>query len=49
MMVYEDCGELVPMFNNSIDAASSKLAGYVQTPSAPMSGMRAPERVWLES
>jgi hypothetical protein len=36
------------MFNNTIDAGSSKVKGYVSDPTLQMSGYRAPEKVWLE-
>jgi len=49
LMVYEDGGELVPMFVNLLDAGRSEVKGFVPSPRDQMSGLRAPERVWLES
>ncbi|MBI3899281.1 MAG: ABC transporter substrate-binding protein [Gammaproteobacteria bacterium] len=48
-MVHEDGGEVIPMFNNTIDAGSSKVKGFVALPTNLMSGYRAPEKVWLET
>jgi peptide/nickel transport system substrate-binding protein len=48
-LVYDDCGELIGMFNNTIDAGSSKVKGFVQKPILQFGGYRAPETVWLES
>lgn len=48
-LVYDDCGELISMFNNTIDAGSSKVKGFVQKPILQLGGYRAPEQVWLES
>ena len=47
-MVVDDCGEIIPMFNNFIDAASKKVQGFVPTPTLELSGLRAAEKVWLE-
>jgi peptide/nickel transport system substrate-binding protein len=48
MMIHEDGGVIIPMFNNTLDAGSTKVKGYVPDPLLQMSGYRAPERVWLE-
>jgi len=48
-LVYDDCGELIGMFNNTIDAGSKKVKGFVQKPILQFGGYRAPEQVWLES
>jgi len=48
-MVYEDGGELIPMFNNFLDAASSTVRGFVPMPTFSLGGLRAPERVWLDA
>jgi peptide/nickel transport system substrate-binding protein len=48
-LVYDDCGELISMFNNTIDAGSSKVKGFIQKPILQFGGYRAPEQVWLES
>ena len=48
LMVSDDGGELIPMFNNTLEAASTKVKGFVQLPTLELSGLRAPEKVWLE-
>jgi len=49
LMVSDDGGELIPMFNNTLEAGSTKVKGFVQLPTLEMSGLRAAEKVWLES
>lgn len=48
LLVRDDSGEIIPMFNNTLDAASSKIKGFVPMATLQMSGYRAPEKVWLE-
>ncbi|MBV9524054.1 MAG: ABC transporter substrate-binding protein [Alphaproteobacteria bacterium] len=48
-MVHDDSGNIIPMFNNTIDAGSTKVKGFVPTPTLQMSGYRATEKVWLET
>jgi peptide/nickel transport system substrate-binding protein len=48
LLIVDDGGELIPVFNNFIEAASAKVKGYVPTPRLEMSGYRAAEKVWLE-
>ncbi|MEA2782439.1 MAG: peptide/nickel transport system substrate-binding protein [Rhodospirillaceae bacterium] len=48
MMVHEDGGTIIPMFNNTLDAGSTKVKGYVSDPMLQISGYRAPEKVWLD-
>lgn len=48
LIVHDDCGDMVPMFDNTIDGGSSKVKGFVQRPILQMAGYRAPEMVWLE-
>jgi peptide/nickel transport system substrate-binding protein len=48
LMVYEDGGEIIPMFNNFLDAALKKVRGFVPHPLGQMSRDRAPERIWLD-
>jgi peptide/nickel transport system substrate-binding protein len=48
-MIYEDGGNIIPLFPNWLDAASTKVQGYYQIPTLFMSGLRAPERVWFET
>jgi hypothetical protein len=49
MMVYEDGGELIPMFNNFLDAASSTVRAFVPISTfslgAASSGARMARRV----
>jgi len=47
-MVSDDGGELIPMFNNTLEAGSTKVKGFVQLPTLEMSGLRVAEKVWLE-
>jgi peptide/nickel transport system substrate-binding protein len=48
VMVVDDGGEVIPMFNNFIEGASKKVQGYVPVPFLEMSGLRVAEKVWLE-
>ena len=49
LMIRDDGGALIPMFNNVVDAATDDVKGFKQAPSYSLSGLRAPERVWMES
>jgi peptide/nickel transport system substrate-binding protein len=49
LMIYEDGGQLVPMFNDFLDASTKKLSGFVAMPSKEFSDYRAHERVWFNS
>jgi len=44
LMIHDDGGVIIPMFNNTIDAGSSKVKGYVSDPTLQMSGYRALRR-----
>jgi peptide/nickel transport system substrate-binding protein len=48
LMVHEDGAEIIPMFNNYLDAGVKRLRGFVPMPTFFMSGARAPEKVWLD-
>lgn len=48
LIAHDDSGEIVPMFNNTIDGGSSKVKGFIQRPTLQMAGYRAPDMVWLE-
>ncbi|MBI3899401.1 MAG: ABC transporter substrate-binding protein [Gammaproteobacteria bacterium] len=49
-MLYDDGGVIIPVFNNTIDAASVKVKGFVPVPSsALLGGFRAPEKIWLDT
>jgi peptide/nickel transport system substrate-binding protein len=49
LMIHDDGGWIIPMFNDYLDAASTKVKGFKPNRIAPLSGRRAPERVWLEA
>jgi len=49
LIVHNESGEIIPVFNNFIDAASKRLQGFVPTPTRQMSDYRAPEKVWFAS
>ncbi|MFO1057624.1 MAG: ABC transporter substrate-binding protein [Dongiaceae bacterium] len=46
-IVYDDCGEIIPMFNNFLEASSKKVHGYAAAPTFEVMGLRGPEFVWL--
>jgi peptide/nickel transport system substrate-binding protein len=48
-MIHEDGGAIIPVFNNFIDAGSSKIRGFVPSPVQQMGGYRAFERVWIDA
>ncbi len=47
MMVRDDGGAIIPMFNDFIDGKSSKVAGYVEDPAGELSYGYALIRCWL--
>ena len=47
LMVRDDGGLILPMFNDFIDAHPDKVQGWVRDPNYEMSGLSAPIRVWL--
>ncbi len=49
MMVRDDGGLILPMFNDFIDAHTDQVQGWVSDPNYEMSGLAAPIRVWLAS
>jgi peptide/nickel transport system substrate-binding protein len=49
MMIHEEGGSLIPMFNHTIDAGSPQVRGFVQRPINQLAGYQAPENVWLEA
>jgi peptide/nickel transport system substrate-binding protein len=49
LMLYEDGGAIIPMFNNFIDAGAKRVRGFVPHPFGQMCGNRAPEKLWFES
>ena len=49
LLVQDDSGEILPMFNNTLDAAASKVKGFIPMGTLQMSGYRAPEKVWFDA
>ena len=49
LMVRDDGGLILPMFNDFIDAHTDQVQGWVSDPNYEMSGLAAPIRVWLAS
>jgi peptide/nickel transport system substrate-binding protein len=49
LMVRDDGGLILPMFNDFIDARSDKVMGWIPDSTAEMSNLSAPIRVWLAS
>lgn len=47
LMVRDDGGTIIPMFNNFIDAISTDVKGYVRDPAMELSNGLAPIRCWL--
>lgn len=47
MMVRDDGGTIIPMFNNFIDATTTNVKGYVRDPAMELSNGLAPIRCWL--
>jgi peptide/nickel transport system substrate-binding protein len=45
VMIYEDGGEIIPMFNNYLFGAQENLNGFVQAP--VLTGLRVAEQVWF--
>jgi hypothetical protein len=44
-MVWEDGGEIIPMFNNFLFGSQDTLSGFVEAP--VLTGLRVAEQVWL--
>jgi peptide/nickel transport system substrate-binding protein len=49
VMVHEQCGIGIPIFNNSIDGFTSKLKGYGSNPLGGLMGYAFSEHVWLDA
>ena len=45
MMVCEDGGEIIPMFNNFLYGSADTLDGFVEAP--VLTGLRVAEQVWF--
>jgi peptide/nickel transport system substrate-binding protein len=49
LMIVDDGGQIIPMFNNFIDAGRAEVKGFRPSPAFEFAGLRAAEQVWLES
>ena len=49
VMVWNEGGELIPMFNNFLDGATKKVRGFKAMPAYELGAYRAPRAIWLES
>jgi peptide/nickel transport system substrate-binding protein len=49
VLVRDDGGLILPMFNDFIDARTDQVMGWVPDPNSEMSNLAAPIRVWLAS
>ena len=49
VLVHEQCGIGIPIFNNSIDGFTSKLKGYSSHPLGGLMGYAFAEHVWLDA
>ncbi len=49
LMVRDDGGEIIPMFNDFIDAVSTGVGGFTKDTSGPLSNYFAPIRCWLRA
>ncbi len=49
LMVRDEGGLILPMFNDFIDAHTDQVQGWISDPNYEMSGLSAPIRVWLAS
>jgi len=47
-LLSQDGSELVPVRADGLDAASAKVQGFTVFPGLSLSGLKAPEKVWLE-
>lgn len=48
LMMVEQGSEIIPLYADSLSAASRKIKGFTSIPGFPLSGNRAAEKVWLE-
>jgi peptide/nickel transport system substrate-binding protein len=49
VMIVEEGGQIIPVFNNFIDAGARSLRGFVPMPTHSLSGWRAVEKVWIDA
>jgi peptide/nickel transport system substrate-binding protein len=49
VLVHEQCGVGIPIFNHSLDGFTSKLKGYASHPIAGLMGYMFAENVWLDA
>lgn len=48
-MIVDDGGQIIPVFNNFIDAGARSIKGFVPMPTHSLSGWRAVEKVWIDT
>ena len=48
MIVHEEGGVIIPMFNDIVDARGPKVGGYVNSPVGELMGGLAASECWLE-
>ena len=48
-LVWEDNGNIIPMFGDFIDARREEVQGFDPNPANSLSGLRVLEKVWLAS
>jgi peptide/nickel transport system substrate-binding protein len=46
-LVWEDNGNIIPMFGDFIDARREEVQGFEPNPANSLSGLRVLEKVWL--
>jgi len=49
LIVHNEGGVIVPMFNDTIDATGPKVGGWVKNPNAELMGGMAASECWLEA
>jgi peptide/nickel transport system substrate-binding protein len=49
VLVHEQCGVGIPMFNHSLDAFNNKVKGYASHPLGGLMGFQFAEHLWLEA
>lgn len=48
VMLVDQGSEIIPLYADSLSAASKKVQGFTSVPGLPLGGNRAAEKVWLE-
>ena len=49
VLVHENCGVGIPIFNHSLDGFTNKLKGYGSHPLGGLMGYAFAEQVWLDA